>query len=522
MRQVLIKIKIDSMKQTVEAVNKRLQELPTELVRTLPANIKAEQMLLGAILINNEHLNKVREFLLPQHFYNLLHQKIYRSIEIVVDKGVIANHITLKNMFTDDEVFVQAGGVDYLGQLTTMAITTINPRDYGKIIHDLALKRYLIEIGEEIVNTSYDPNITSDSREQIEQAEAKLYNLAADGSVEKGFVKIGDVVEQSVNIINRAMKNSENVIGISSGLDKLDKVLSGFHNSDLVILAGRPSMGKTAFAINFALNACKALITRHEKFGNGEERPPTVGFFSLEMSAEQLGTRLLSIMSGIQSQALRTGNLKESEYNKLRKAHEETLDLRFYIDDTPALSISAIRTKARNLKRKHNLGILFIDYLQLIKGVSNKENRVMEVSEITQGLKAIAKELNIPIIALAQLSRAVESRVDKKPMLSDLRESGSIEQDADVVMFLYREEYYLSRSAPLPGSDEYDKWQEKINKVHNITEILVAKHRNGPIGNVPVEYYTDYSKVTNLPPEREMELAQANRKSDNETKWQSK
>lgn len=464
------------------------------LPRTLPSNIQAEQMLLGAILINAELLNQVSEFLKAEHFAEKLHQNIYSSIEIITEKGLSATPITLKSMLDKDALFIEAGGSDYLGKLATLALMVINPYDYGRVIYDLAIRRQLIEIGEEIVNVAYDSTLENDSTKQIEQAEVKLYNLATEGINERSFVKIYTSIGESLASINRAMKNSDHVIGISTGLTDLDMKLSGFHNSDLVIIAGRPSMGKTAFAINFALNACKSLQAKNKS----EENIPSVGFFSLEMSSEQLASRLLSMYTKLDSSALRSGNVSEEHYNDLRRAAAELSELPFYIDDTPALSIAAIRTRARRMKRKHNLGILFIDYLQLIKGSGKSDNRVLEISEITQGLKALAKELNIPIIALSQLSRAVEQREDKRPMLSDLRESGSIEQDADVVMFLYREEYYLTRKEPQPGDAKHAEWQTKLNQVHNVTDIMVAKHRNGPVGNVQVYYDSRYSKISNL------------------------
>jgi len=303
-----------------------------------------------------------------------------------------------------------------------------------------------------------------------------------------------DSVAESLESINRAMKNSDHVTGISTGLTDLDNKLSGFQNSDLIIIAGRPSMGKTAFAINFAFNACKAL-SRKAKEGAS---PPAVGFFSLEMSSEQLASRLLSMMAKVDSTNLRSGKVNEEHYNDLRKAAAELSQMPFFIDDTPALTIAAVRTRARKLKRKHNLGIIFVDYLQLLRGSSKSDNRVHEISEITQGLKAIAKELNVPVIALSQLSRAVEQREDKRPMLSDLRESGSIEQDADLVMFLYREEYYLKRKEPAPNDPKYSEWQSSLDKAHNIAEILIAKHRNGAVGNVRLYYVDKFSSIGNL------------------------
>ncbi|MGI4776344.1 MAG: replicative DNA helicase [Janthinobacterium lividum] len=464
------------------------------LTRTLPCNVQAEQMLLGAVLINPELLNQVTEFLRSEHFYEKIHQSIYNSIEVITEKGFTATPVTLKSMLDKQQSFQEIGGTEYLNKLATLAMMVINPYDYGRIIYDLAVKRNLIQIGEDIVNVAYNSTMENDSTQQIEQAEHKLYNLASEGISEKGFIKINDSISDSLKSIDRAMKSSDHVIGISTGLTELDTKLSGWHNSDLVIIAGRPSMGKTAFAINFALNACKSLQTKNKD----KDSVPSIGFFSLEMSSEQLASRLLSIYTKVDSSALRSGKVSEEHYNDLRRAANEISNLPFFIDDTPALSISAIRTRARKLKRKSNLGMLFIDYLQLIKGSGRLDNRVLEISEITQGLKAIAKELNIPVIALSQLSRAVEQRDDKRPMLSDLRESGSIEQDADIVMFLYREEYYLSRKEPAPGDAKHAEWQSKLDEVHNIADIIVAKHRNGPVGNVQIFYDSRYSKISNL------------------------
>ncbi len=465
------------------------------IARTLPANVQAEQMLIGAILVNHDYYNIVSEFLRPNHFFEPIHQKIYNSIEVITEKGLIATPITLRSMLERDELFQQLGGSDYLNKLVTLSMMVINPLDYGKIIYDLAVRRNLIQIGEEVVNNAYDSSLEYDSSQQIEHAEGKLYNLASEGVNDKSFVKIGLSLSESLASINRAMKNADHVIGISTGLIDLDEKLSGFHNSDLVIIAGRPSMGKTAFAINLAVNSCKAMQLKN----NGQEKEgQSVGFFSLEMSSEQLTTRLLSMHTEINSSALRSGHVTEENYNRLRKEVTTLSDLPFFIDDTPALSIAAIRTRARKMKRKHNLGILFIDYLQLIRGINKSDNRVNEISEITQGLKAIAKELNIPVIALSQLSRAVELREDKRPMLSDLRESGSIEQDSDIVMFIYREEYYLTRKEPSVGDVKHTEWLSKLNQVYNIADIIIAKHRNGPVGNIQLHYDSQYSKFNNL------------------------
>jgi len=467
----------------------------TELLgRKLPANVYAEQMLLGAIIINCNLIEQVSEFLKDEHFYEQIHQKIYKAIEVLTEKGLTVTRITLRSMLEQDPLYKEIDGDEYLIKLTTIAMVVINPRDYGKIIYDLAIKRSLIAIGEEIVNDSYASTLEQSASEQLEEAEGKLYHLASEGLQDKGFVAMRDSVAESLESINRSMKNSDHVTGVSTGLMDLDNKLSGFQNSDLVIVAGRPSMGKTAFAINFAFNACKALAQKTQ----ADEKPKAVGFFSLEMSAEQLSTRLLSMMAKVDSTHLRSGKVNEEHYNDLRKAATDLSEMPFFIDDTPALTIAAVRARARKLKRKHNLGILFIDYLQLLRGSQKSDNRTLEISEITQGLKAIAKELNIPVIALSQLSRAVEQREDKRPMLSDLRESGSIEQDSDLVMFLYREEYYLKRKEPAPGDPKYSEWQAQLDKAHNIAEVLIAKHRNGAVGNVQVYYVDKFSSIGNL------------------------
>ncbi|MDR0329856.1 MAG: replicative DNA helicase [Rickettsia sp.] len=469
------------------------------VARTLPANVQAEQMLIGAILVNHDYLNTVSEFLRPDHFFEPIHQKIYNAIEVITKKGLIATPVTLRSMLERDELFQQLGGSDYLNKLATLSMMVINPLDYGRIIYDLAVRRNLIQIGEEVVNNAYDSSLEYDASQQIEHAEGKLYNLASEGVNEKSFVKIATALSESLASINRAMKNSNHVIGVSTGLIDLDNELSGFHNSDLVVIAARPAMGKTAFAINLAVNACNSMQLKN----NGEEKErQSVGFFSLEMSSEQLTTRLLSMRTNIDSSSLRTGHLTEEDYNRLRREAIDLSSLPFFIDDTPALSIAAIRTRARKMKRKHNLGILFIDYLQLIRGINKPDNRVNEISEITQGLKAIAKELNIPVIALSQLSRAVELREDKRPILSDLRESGSIEQDADIVMFIYREGYYLASKEPSSSDAKYAEkhaeWLSNLNQVYNIADIIIAKHRNGRVGRVKLHYDGQYSKFSNL------------------------
>lgn len=468
-----------------------IKEMKDEITQNLPFNLQAEQRIIGSILINNEVLNKVSEFLKAGHFYEPINQKIYNAICNIVEKGISANPVSLHNMFAKDEQFIALGGDDYLNKLAILGGATINAYEYGKIIYDLSLKRDLIKIGDETLTTAYNSGIDHSAIDQIEEAENKLFHLASEGISERGFSSLDDNIAASIESIDRAMKSDDHITGITTGYADLDAKLSGFHNSDLIILAGRPSMGKTAFAINLAFNACKDLFEKAKKKG---EALPSIGVFSLEMSAEQLSTRMLSMVAKLDSSALRSGRVNEQSYNELKQKAQMLSELPFYIDDTPALSISAIRTRARRLKRKNNLSMLIIDYLQLIRGSSKTDNRVMEISEITQGLKALAKELSIPIIAASQLSRAVEQRDDKRPMLSDLRESGSIEQDADIVMFLYRDEYYLSRRQPAPGTEKHTEWLEALNKVHNLSEIIIAKHRNGAVGTVQLYYDTRFSR----------------------------
>ncbi|KJW03767.1 replicative DNA helicase [Orientia tsutsugamushi str. Sido] len=471
-----------------------------DLAKIAPSNIQAEQMILGAILINNRALYNINEFLLPEHFYEPLHGKIYKSINLIISKGISATVISLKNMLGNEPAFEEIGGVDYLAKLTTLALSIVNVNEYGKIVYDLALRRYLIEIGEKIVTNAYSSTLADLAITQIETAESQLYDLGSRGTLSKGFTKLQTSIEESWTSISSAIKNKNSINGISSGLLDLDSKLGGFKNSDLIILAGRPSMGKTALGVNLAINACKYfyhhLLNKIAKFNI----TPSVGFFSLEMSSQQISTRILSIESEINSSALFNGKIDEQDVDKLKTVQDEIQKWNFFIDDAPAISISAIRSRARRLKRTHNLAILFIDYLQLIKIDSrgSQYNRVQEISEITQSLKALAKELNISIIALSQLSRAVEQRSDKKPILSDLRESGSIEQDADIVMLIYRDEYYLSRSEPDPGTPEYTEWVTKQNKCYNTAEIIVAKHRNGPVGTVKLHYNSRYSKFGNI------------------------
>ena len=463
------------------------------------SNIEAEQSLLGAIILNNEYLSRVTEFLLPEHFYEPSHQKIFLQIIHHVEKlNIVANQITLKQFFENDEALKIIGGVEYLKTILTSSAGIFDVADYGKIIYDLALKRKLVIIGEDMVNKIYKSDNNLSAQEQIEVAEASLFELAEKGIAGKSdFRNIGFSIKETLDKALIARQKDSHISGISTGFVDLDKILSGLQESDLFILAGRPSMGKTAVAINIAVNACKALNPDFDDKKNHK----AVGFFSLEMSSDQLASRILSMECSINATKFRTGQLNENEWEVVATRSAQIAKMPFFIDDTPALSISAIRTRARRMVRKNNLKLLVIDYLQLIRGSSarSSENRVQEVSEITQGLKAIAKEFNIPVIALSQLSRAVEQREDKRPQLSDLRESGSIEQDADVVAFIYRDSYYKERMRPNENeSEKFEKWKNEMQQVAHKAEFIIAKQRNGPVGAVELFFDAEFTRFGNL------------------------
>lgn len=477
---------------------KNTEKISPEELKKLPQNIEAEQSLLGALLVNNEAIIRVADYLNAEHFFEPVHRRIYDAISRMVDKGQIASPTTLKTQFDHDPALEDQGGAVYLQKLVGLATSIINLETYGRIIYDLALKRQLINIGENLVNTAFDPREHSAATEQIESGEQQLFQLASQGNAETGFRALKVPLNNAIEIADLAHKRTDKLSGIKTDFSDLDTLLGGLQNSDLLILAGRPSMGKTALSINLAVNACKSLMKKGE--AEEMETPPSVGFFSLEMSSEQLAARMIAMEAAVDSSRMRVGMLNDDEFAKIVQANVTLHNLPFYIDDTPALSISAVRTRARRLKRRHNLGLLIIDYLQLLRGSqkSSEGSRVQEVSEITQGLKAIAKELNIPVIALSQLSRAVEQRDDKRPQLSDLRESGSIEQDADVVMFIYREEYYLGRKMPPDTSPKFAEWQEQMNQCMNKTEVIIAKQRNGPIGTANLFFDANTTKFKNF------------------------
>lgn len=478
-------------------------------VRELPHNLEAEQALLGAIFQSNRAYERVSEFLQADHFANALHARIYGACGRLIEQGHLATPVTLKGYLENDPLLKEAGGPAYLAHLANSVITVVNAEDYGRLIHDFALRRELIDLGQQMVNEAYEVSFDRSATDQIEIAEQKLYDLATTGHQEGGFQDFRMALTTAIHMAEAAHRRAGQLAGVPTDLMDLDKKLGGLHPSDLIILAGRPSMGKTALATNIAFNAAKLYKEKIDATGQREVLDGAkVAFFSLEMSAEQLATRLLAQEAEISSHKIRTGELANEDFSRMVQVSHELHSMPLFIDDTPALSVSAVRTRCRRLARQHGLGLIVIDYLQLLSANpgDRSDGRVNEVSAITRGLKALAKELNVPVIALSQLSRAVEQRDDKKPQLSDLRESGSIEQDADVVMFVYREEYYLSRSEPgrKPEEDEsrfmerHRAWMERCEKAHNVAEVIVAKQRHGPIGSVRLFFDGNYTKFGNL------------------------
>lgn len=478
--------------------------------RSPPGNVEAEMGLLGAILINNRAFERVSEFLSEDHFSEEFHRRIYRACKTLIERGQRADPTTLRHFFESDEVYRAIGGAPYVARLAANATTVINAADYGRLIHDLYLRRELIELGTDIVNDAFTGDLEVSAVDQIETAEQGLYDLATTGSYEGGFRSLTDAVADAVNMAQAAFRRDGKTVGVPSGFTQIDVMLGGLHKSDLIVLAGRPSMGKTALATNIAFNVARAVGTEAR---DDRETPPVVGFYSLEMSAEQLANRMVAEQTQIASDKIRRGELNEAQFEKLVRASRELEGLGYFIDDTPALTVSALRTRARRLKRQHGLALLVVDYLQLVSGSRNARNdgRVQEISEITRGLKTLAKELEVPVLALSQLSRAVENREDKRPQLADLRESGTIEQDADVVMFIYREEYYLDRQEPTQRADEdaakflerQSQWEERRSNAAGLAEIIVAKQRHGPTGRVNLRFFAEVTKFDNLEDPRE-------------------
>ncbi len=490
----------------MEATDSNLAKLPLaegdESHRHPPVNYEAEQALLAAILKNNQAYERVADFLQAEHFADPVHARLFEACGKLIDRGQIANSVTLKNAFESDGALQDVGGAQYLADLEGAFVTIINAEHYAKAIHDLHLRRQLIALGEDMVNEAFDFDLDGSATEQIEAAEQKLYQLGETGQSDGDFKSFRVAVTTAIEQAEAAHRREGQISGVTTGLTDLDELMGGLHNSDLVVLAGRPGMGKTALATNIGFSAARRYAASNGVDGG------VVGFFSLEMSAEQLATRILSEQSGVGSENIRRGKLSHDDFDAIVQASHELSTLPFYIDDTPATSIGQVRTRARRLKRRQNLGLLIIDYIQLMRPTAGKaaDNRVQEISEITRGLKVIAKELNIPVLALSQLSRAVEQREDKRPQLSDLRESGTIEQDADVVKFVFREQYYKEREEPIRRQDEADekfhdrheRWQADMERVYGTAEAIVAKQRHGPTGKVRLAFDGATTKFGNL------------------------
>ena len=457
----------------------------------IPSNIEAEQNLLGSVLVNNDIIDEIASIISSEKFYDPIHVKIYEVIENLNNKGMIANPITLKNYFEKNQGLDDVGGVEYLVKLTRFSSSVKQAIDYAKIVHENYVKRELIQISHQIKDDSVNADDDKSSDLIIEDAEKSLFDLAERGSFSQSFIKFNLALDQSINMAEQAMKNDQGIVGVPTGLTDLDEKLGGLHKSDLVIIAGRPSMGKTALATNIAYHAAKNIQLKGTK--------SSVAFFSLEMSSEQLSTRILSEQSRIKSNDIRRGKATEEELSRYIETSRDIYELPLYIDETPAIAISTLSNRARRIKRKNGLSLIVVDYIQLMRTNSKRnDGRVQEISEITQGLKALAKELSVPVLALSQLSRAVEQRDDKKPQLADLRESGSIEQDADVVLFVFREEYYEEKKQPKLGSIEHAEWQSKMSDIAGLAEILIGKQRHGPTGNIQVEFEGMYTKFKDL------------------------
>ncbi len=472
----------------------------TQATGAMPHSVEAEQQLLGAILTNNDVYDRIASIIGPQHFHDPVHARIFEIAATRITRNALASPVTLKAFMEDDEGLKELGGPAYLVRLAGAAISAFAVRDYAQMIYDFAIRRELIGLGRDISDKAARVDVSSEPKDQIVEAEQQLYQLSEQGQTDSGFQSFLKAVTDAVNVANAAYQRIGGLSGVSTGLVDIDKKLGGLHRSDLLILAGRPSMGKTSLATNIAFNVAKTYKKGKKPDGTeGAIDGGVVGFYSLEMSAEQLAVRILSEASEVPSDQIRRGDLTEAEFRRFVEAAKALEACPLYIDDTPALAISQLAARARRLKRTHGLDVLIVDYLQLVRGTGRTENRVNEISEITMGLKAIAKELDIPVIALSQLSRQVENRDDKRPQLSDLRESGSIEQDADVVMFVFREEYYAEREKPSDDRlDEMAVWQERMEKLHGRAEVIIGKQRHGPIGTVELSFEGRFTRFGNL------------------------
>ncbi len=469
--------------------------------RQAPHNLEAEMALLGAILVNNEACDRVSGFLQPEHFYEALHARIYEAASVLIRSGKLASPVTLKTYFDNDETLAEIGGTAYLARLAASATTIINAEEYGRTVHELAQRRELINIGTDIVNDSFDTPVETTARDLIEQAEQSLYQIAETGRFGQGFQPFGTALTEAIDMAAAAYQRDGHLSGLSSGLKDIDEKMGGLQKSDLIILAARPAMGKSALASNIAYHVAKSYKSEHNPDGTVKVTDGgVVAIFSLEMSAEQLATRIISEQSEISSEKIRRGKIDEDEFHRIVEVSQELQSLPLYIDDTGGLTIAQLAARARRLKRQRGLGFVVVDYVQLLAGSSRRasENRVQEVTEITTGLKALAKELDVPIMALSQLSRQVESRDDKRPQLADLRESGSIEQDADVVCFIYREEYYLARKEPRAGSAEHIEWQDEMDRAHGKAELIIGKQRHGPTGKIDLQFDANLTRFSNF------------------------
>ena len=489
-----------------EALRKLNQAAETPLYREAPNNIEAEQALLGAILVNNDAYYRVSDYLKANHFYEPLHRRIFEVLAELIRMGKMANPVTIKTFLPADEKVGDMTVAQYLARLAAEAVTVINAGDYGRAIYDLATRRALITVGEDMVNIAYDAPVDMAPSEQIEDAERRLFELAETGRYDGGFESFSDAVKTAIDMASAAYMRDGHLSGTSTGLQDLDKRMGGLQASDLIVLAGRPGMGKTSLATNIAFNIAAAYEPEQQADGSFKAKNGgVVGFFSLEMSAEQLATRIISEQAEVPSSKIRRGDMTESDFEKLVVCTQTLQKIPLFIDSTGGISIAQLAARSRRLKRQRGLDVLVIDYIQLMQGSSTKSsNRVQEITEITTGLKALAKELSVPIIALSQLSRQVESRDDKRPQLSDLRESGSIEQDADVVLFVYRDEYYMQSKQPEEGTPEYEEWRMKFDRVKGKAEVIIAKQRHGPTGTVELAFEGQYTRFSDLADEQRL------------------
>tara|TARA_B100000575_G_scaffold290090_1_gene293072 strand:- start:629 stop:2047 length:1419 start_codon:yes stop_codon:yes gene_type:complete len=453
--------------------------------KELPNNTEAEQAVIGSLLVNNEIFDEISTIVSGENFYDPMHQKIFDAINNLIYKGMLANPITLKNYFEDEKDDINIP--EYLVKITKFSTSIRQALEYSKIVYDMFVRRELVKISEQTVDNAKLIDLETNGQTIIENTEKSLFDLAEKGSFNSHLVKFDEAMKQTIEMASAAYKNEEGIVGVPTGLRDLDDKLGGLHQSDLIIIAGRPSMGKTSLATNIAFNAAQKLQESGKK--------SSIAFFSLEMSSEQLSTRIISEQARISSNDIRRGRISDDQFDKFLETSKNITELPLFIDETPAISIAAMSNRARRIKRQHGLDMIVVDYIQLMRGTTyNKDGRVQEISQITQGLKAIAKELGVPVVALSQLSRQVEQRDDHKPQLADLRESGSIEQDADVVMFVYREGYYLSRKEPREATVEHAEWQAKMNEVAHLAQIIIGKQRHGPIGNVTLEFEERFTK----------------------------